>query len=97
MKDGYRLHDARSLFHYYATGITPATVSTAIEAGTQCFYAERDANGDYLDGGKTYNITLPDPVPVNQFRSFMVYDNHTRRCWKPISGQRELIVIARTS
>ncbi len=72
-------------------------VSTAIEAGTQCFYAERDANGDYLDGGKTCNIALPGPAPVNQFRSFMVYDNHTRRCWKPISSQRELIVIARTS
>ena len=78
MKDGYRLHEARSLFHYYATGITPAMVSTAIGAGTQYFYAERDANGDYLDGGKTYSITLPDPVPVNQFWSFMVYDNHTR-------------------
>ena len=78
MKDGYRLHDARSLFHYYATGITPAMVSTARGAGTQYFFAERDANGNYLDGGKNYSITLPPDVPVVQFWSFMVYDNQTR-------------------
>jgi hypothetical protein len=78
MKDGYRLHDARSLFHFYATGITPAMVSTARGAGTQYVYTERDSNGDYLDGGKTYKVTLPYPVPIKQFWSFMVYDNHTR-------------------
>lgn len=78
MKDGYRLHEARSLFHFYATGITPAMVSTARGAGSQYFYAERDADGHYLDGGKTYQITLPAPVPVQRFWSFMVYDSQTR-------------------
>ncbi len=49
-------------------------VSTARGAGTQYLYTERDAEGNYLDGGKTYKITLPGPVPVKQFWSFMVYD-----------------------
>src|SRR5262245_3520026 len=31
-----------------------------------------------LDGGKTYKITLPAPIPVGQFWSFTVYDNQTR-------------------
>jgi hypothetical protein len=78
LNDGYRLHDARSLFHFYATGITPAMVSKARGIGTQYFYAERDADGNYLDGGRTYKITLPHPVPVNHFWSFMAYDNQTR-------------------
>ena len=40
--------------------------------------AERDREGRPLDGGKTYRITLPAPIPVNNFWSFMVYDNQTR-------------------
>ena len=37
-----------------------------------------DSKGDYLDGGKTYKITLPAPIPAGQFWSFMVYDGQTR-------------------
>jgi hypothetical protein len=29
-------------------------------------------------GGRTYSATLPAPVPINNFWSFMVYDNQTR-------------------
>jgi hypothetical protein len=34
--------------------------------------------GRYHDGGKTYKIMLPSPIPAGQFRSFMVYDGQTR-------------------
>jgi hypothetical protein len=37
-----------------------------------------DANGDPLDGAKTYKVTLPADVPVEDFWSFVVYDNQTR-------------------
>jgi hypothetical protein len=37
-----------------------------------------DSQGNYLDGGKTYKVTLPGPVPAKDFWSFMVYDNQTR-------------------
>jgi hypothetical protein len=76
--NGERMKDSRVLFHYYATGITPAMAAPAVGTGSVYGYAERDANGDYLDGGKTYSITLPAPVPVNNFWSFMVYDNQSR-------------------
>jgi len=76
--DGERMKDSRVLFHYYATVITPAMAAPKVGTGSVYAYAERDANGNYLDGGKTYAITLPAPIPVNNFWSFMVYDNQTR-------------------
>ncbi|WP_108659986.1 DUF1254 domain-containing protein [Acuticoccus kandeliae] len=73
-----RLLDARTLFFYYATGITPAMAMAKVGSGSAYAAAVRDANGDVLDGGKTYTITLPGPVPAREFWSFVVYDNQTR-------------------
>jgi hypothetical protein len=75
---GERMLDARTMFHYYATGITPAMAFSKPGTGSAYAYAVRDAKGEYLDGGKTYKITLPAPIPVGQFWSFMVYDGQTR-------------------
>jgi hypothetical protein len=35
-------------------------------------HTSRDAVGRYLDGSKNYKITLPVPIPVGQFWSFVV-------------------------
>jgi hypothetical protein len=70
--------DARILFHYVATGITPAMAAAKPGSGSAYAVAVRDAQGRYLDGGKTYKITLPAPLPVGQFWSFTIYDNQTR-------------------
>jgi hypothetical protein len=78
MDNGARRLDARTLFHYYATGITPAMAAKMVGAGSQYAYAERDSEGRYLDGSKTYRVTLPPNVPVNNFWSFVVYDSQTR-------------------
>ena len=76
--NGERMLDSRVLFHYYATVITPTMAKPQVGAGSVYAYAERDAKGRYLDGSKTYKITLPAPIPMNNFWSFMVYDNQTR-------------------
>ncbi|MCF1709978.1 DUF1254 domain-containing protein [Tabrizicola sp. J26] len=73
-----RLLDARTMFFYYATGITPAMAYSKPGSGSAYAISTRDAKGDPLDGGKTYKVTLPAPVPAKQFWSFVVYDNITR-------------------
>ena len=77
LDNGALMLDARSLFHYYATGITPAMAAARPGSGSAYAYAARDSQGRYLDGGKTYKITLPAPVPAKDFWSFTVYDNQT--------------------
>ena len=73
-----RLLDARAMFFYYATGITPAMSEAKPGTGSAYAVSFRDATGAFLDGGSTYAVTLPGPIPVNKFWSFTVYDNQTR-------------------
>jgi hypothetical protein len=78
LNDGERMLDARTMFHYAATGITPAMADAKPGTGSAYAFAVRDSTGAYLDGSKTYEITLPSPIPAGQFWSFTVYDNQTR-------------------
>jgi hypothetical protein len=75
---GARLLDARSFFHFYATGITPAMTAKIVGKGSQYAVAYLDADGNVLDGGKTYRVHLPANVPAKDFWSFTIYDNQTR-------------------
>jgi hypothetical protein len=76
--NGERMLDDRIFMHYYATGITPAMTAPKVGLGSVYGIAAQDKNGDYLDGGKTYKVTLPSPVPAKDFWSFMVYSGQTR-------------------
>lgn len=73
-----RLLDARAMFFYYATGITPAMSMAKPGSGSAYAGTFRDSTGAVLDGAKTYKITLPGPIPAKEFWSFVVYDNQTR-------------------
>ncbi|MCX5479206.1 DUF1254 domain-containing protein [Kaistia geumhonensis] len=73
-----RLLDAKAMFFYYATGITPAMAYSKVGSGSAYAGSFKDAKGNVLDGGKTYKVTLPGPVPAKEFWSFVVYDNETR-------------------
>ena len=75
---GVRNLDARSLFHYYATGITPAMAMKMVGLDSQYAAAFVDSQGKPLDGSKTYKIHLPPNIPAKDFWSFVVYDNQTR-------------------
>ncbi len=78
LDNGERVLDDRIFFHYYATGITPAMAAPKVGTGSAYAVAAQDADGHYLDGGKTYSVTLPSPVPANNFWSFMVYSGQHR-------------------
>jgi hypothetical protein len=75
---GVRNLDARTLFFYYATGITPAMAMKMVGVGSQYAAAFVDSEGKPLDGNKTYKIHLPPNIPAKDFWSFVVYDNQTR-------------------
>jgi hypothetical protein len=48
------------------------------QAGSLYWLGHRDATGAYLDGCRTYRLTVPLPVPGKLFWSVTVYDAHTR-------------------
>lgn len=73
-----RLLDARMMFFYYATGITPAMTESKPGTGSAYAITMRDGTGSYLNGSRTYKVTLPGPIPAKNFWSFTVYDNQTR-------------------
>jgi len=68
----------RTMFHDMATGITPAMSEPQVGSGSVYAFTPHDADDAYLDGGKTYKVRLPAPVPANDFWSFVVYDNQHR-------------------
>jgi len=78
LNNGERVLDDRIAFYYYATGSTPLMVLPMVGQGSVYEIGTVDSNGDPLDGRKSYSVTLPGPIPINNFWSFMVYDNQTR-------------------
>lgn len=78
MNHGELVLDDRIMFHYAATGITPAMAMPKVGTGSAYAAAAQDSKGRYLDGGTTYCVTLPSPIPVNNFWSFMVYSTQHR-------------------
>ena len=70
--------DARVTFHYPYTAVTPAMATPRPGTGSDYAMAFVDANGQPLDGSKTYKVTLPKDIPVNNYWSFTVYDTQTR-------------------
>ena len=70
--------DARTVFMYNAIGITPAMAIAMPGVGSQYAAAARDAEGKYLNGSRTYKLTLPPNVPARKFWSIVLYDSQTR-------------------
>ena len=66
--------EARDRWFAQAIVTSPAMFRRDAGAGSLYWLGLRDATGAYLDGGKTYKLTVPLPVPGKLFWSVTVYD-----------------------
>jgi hypothetical protein len=70
--------EARDRWFAQAIVTSPAMFRRSAGAGSLYWLAARDASGAYLDGGKTYRLSIPQPVPDKLFWSVTAYDAQTR-------------------
>lgn len=78
LRNGVRLLDARTQFHYLATVVTPAMAHAQVGAGSAYAYTIHDSNGDLLDGSRTYRLHIDPNPPAKNFWAVDVYDTQTR-------------------
>jgi hypothetical protein len=70
--------EARDRWFAQAIVTSPAMFNRAAGAGSLYWLSTRDSSGAFLDGGKTYKLTIPQPVPGKLFWSVTAYDAQTR-------------------
>jgi hypothetical protein len=70
--------EARDRWFAQAIVTSPAMFRRTPGAGSLYWLGARDATGAYLDGGKTYKLSVPQPVPDKLFWSVTAYDAQTR-------------------
>ncbi len=70
--------EAREKWFYQAIGASPAMFRRDDKAGSLYWLGLRDAHDAYLNGGKSYKLSVPLPVPGKLFWSVTVYDSETR-------------------
>jgi hypothetical protein len=70
--------EARDRWFAQAIVTSPAMFRRKEGAGSLYWLGHRDTTGALVDGGKTYKLTVPQPVPAGLFWSVTVYDAATR-------------------
>lgn len=70
--------EARDRWFAQAIVTSPAMFRRNAGAGSLYWLGARDGTGAYLDGGKTYKLSIPQPVPGKLFWSVTAYDAQTR-------------------
>ena len=78
-KDGHTMNsDARVMFHYPYTAVTPAMAVSIPGKGSDYAIAYVDSDKKPFDGSKTYKIHIPANVPAKDFWALTIYDTQTR-------------------
>jgi hypothetical protein len=70
--------DARVMFHYPYTAVTPAMAAPRLGKGSDYAIAYVDSHRQPFDGAKTYKLEIPANPPVANFWAVTVYDTQTR-------------------
>jgi hypothetical protein len=71
---GYRELDARAWFFTDYYSISPGMVSMTPGKGAFYMIAFEDADGEALDGAKSYKVNLPKDIPAELFWSVTLYE-----------------------
>ena len=78
-EDGQTMNsDARVMFHYPYTAVTPMMSTPREGKGSDYGIAYVDVNKQPFDGSKTYKLHIPANPPVANFWALTVYDPQTR-------------------
>lgn len=78
-EDGQTMNtDARVMFHYPYTAVTPAMAAPRLGTGSDYAITYVDSSGQPFDGAKTYKLEIPADPPVGNFWAVTVYDTQTR-------------------
>jgi hypothetical protein len=70
--------EARDRWFAQAIVTSPAMFRRTAGAGSLYWMSTKDATGTFLDGGRSYRLNIPQPVPGKLFWSVTVYDTATR-------------------
>lgn len=82
--------EARDSAFMQAIGTSPVMFRRRPGIGSTYWRAARDSNGRWLDGARTYRLTVPLPVPARLFWSVTVYDAHTRSQIRTVQNRAAL-------
>jgi hypothetical protein len=78
-EDGQTMNsDARVMFHYPYTGVTPAMAISVPGVGSDYGIAFIDSNKKAFDGSRNYKLHIPADVPAKDFWAITIYDSQTR-------------------
>ena len=78
-QDGKTMNsDARVMFHYPYTAVTPAMAVSRAGVGSDYGIAFVDSKKQPFDGSRTYKLRLPPNPPAKDFWALTMYDNQTR-------------------
>jgi hypothetical protein len=70
--------EAREKWFFQAQIESPAMFRRSAGAGSLYWLGARDSTGAFLDGARSYRLSVPRPVPAKLFWSITVYDTETR-------------------
>ena len=72
----YQSLDARAAYFQAAYSSAPAMVADIVGLGSKYPIAFRDANGDLLDGSRSYRLRLPPRIPAHLYWAVTIYNPH---------------------
>lgn len=87
---GYRDTYALDKWFFQAIAASPQMFRRDEGAGSLYWLGLHEKSGAYLDGGESYKLTVPLPVPGKLFWSVTVYDAQTRSQLKTSQGRAAL-------